>query len=362
MSYKQPHRSCPQSVAELSEFLRDTEKPVFFGAGADSMSGHPTDYNIRSREMSTFWRTHEAEAGDVDPVRWEARRSKLRERSEEVFADLTRLELDRFTGIIEFSPEDQVVKVRTHTDINVQTYREQDGSTFEIGGELQLELLKHGQCLPFARPIAQPGIDALMNQGGHLGRSLAINNPHVLEAQCGNWRDWVLGMTIVLADGRIVKTGSSVVKSVAGYDLHKLMIGTHDTLGVMVDVTLRTFPFSALPEPQVVIGPAWHERRNDIKLNRHAWTQRVPRQDFGTAVAAVGPQLVMADLASCALWCWLDSPDQELPRYAGDWVIRSGCGAMNLEFTDPTQIALMRRAKDIFDPTHKLNPGEMGIF
>jgi glycolate oxidase FAD binding subunit len=55
-------------------------------------------------------------------------------------------------------------------------------------------------------------------------------------------RDLVIGMTLVLADGTIAKTGGKVVKNVAGYDLHKLLIGSFGTLGVVAEVNFRLHP------------------------------------------------------------------------------------------------------------------------
>jgi len=55
----------------------------------------------------------------------------------------------------------------------------------------------------------------------------------------GGLRDLIIGMTIVLADGTIAHTGGKVVKNVAGYDLHKLMIGAFGTLGVVTSINFR---------------------------------------------------------------------------------------------------------------------------
>src|SRR5205823_6468495 len=133
---------------------------------------------------------------------------------------------------------------------------------------------------------------------------LDYNFPHALEAQCGSWRDWVLGMRIALPDGRIVKTGSQAVKNVAGYDVHKLMIGARATLGVVLDVILRVFPVSALPKPELEIGPAGErcrirgaDRTSDEARRLPKWIQRTKPSDFAVSVRDVGDGLLAADHA-----------------------------------------------------------------
>jgi glycolate oxidase FAD binding subunit len=98
---------------------------------------------------------------------------------------------------------------------------------------LDAALAEHGQWLPWLPPA--PGRATV---GGLL--AAGVSGP--LRLGYGAPRDWVLGMRVALADGRLVKSGGKVVKNVAGYDTHKLHIGALGTLGVIVEAAFKVFP------------------------------------------------------------------------------------------------------------------------
>jgi len=76
---------------------------------------------------------------------------------------------------------------------------------------------------------------------GTLGAAVATAAAGPLAAAFGTPRGMVLGLTAVLADGRVVRAGGQVVKNVAGYDMVKLYTGSWGTLGVIAGCHLRLF-------------------------------------------------------------------------------------------------------------------------
>lgn len=108
--------------------------------------------------------------------------------------------------------------------------------------QVQATLREHNQWLPW-----NPSAGAQATIGG----LLASGQAGMLRLGYGTPRDWLLGARVALPDGRLVKSGGTVVKNVAGYDMHKLHLGAFGTLGVLTSATFKVAP---LPQQLVAVS------------------------------------------------------------------------------------------------------------
>jgi glycolate oxidase FAD binding subunit len=97
---------------------------------------------------------------------------------------------------------------------------------------LNQRLAEHRQHLPI-----ESAFDAAT-----VGGIVASNDSGPLRHRFGTPRDLLIGVTLAMSDGRLVKAGGTVVKNVAGYDLGKLVSGSHGTLAAIVDATFKLLP------------------------------------------------------------------------------------------------------------------------
>jgi glycolate oxidase len=75
-----------------------------------------------------------------------------------------------------------------------------------------------------------------------LGGNVATNAGGLRGAKYGVTKDYVMALEVVLPDGRIMRTGSNCMKSVSGYDLTRLFVGSEGTFGVTTEITLKISP------------------------------------------------------------------------------------------------------------------------
>src|SRR5262249_8413819 len=127
------------------------------------------------------------------------------------------LELSRLAAVTDYVPEDMVASVGAGVSLDALARR----------------LGAHGQML---------ALDPIGGGSRSIGGILATNASGPLRARYGTMRDLTLGVRFVQADGAITWGGAKVVKSVTGYDVPKLFVGSLGTLGIIVGATLRLHP------------------------------------------------------------------------------------------------------------------------
>lgn len=99
-----------------------------------------------------------------------------------------------------------------------------------ITADLQAEVEKHGLFYP-------PDPSSIRHST--IGGNIACNAGGPRCLKYGVTGDYVLGLTVVLADGRVLRTGGKVIKDVVGYDMTALFTGSEGTLGVITEALLR---------------------------------------------------------------------------------------------------------------------------
>jgi len=221
-------------------------------------------------------------------------------------------------------------------------------------------LAEHGQCIAFP-------------PGGTIGGALAVGRSGVRRLGWGPIRDTLLQTRYVSAAGDLVKAGGPTVKNVSGFDLCRLLVGSHGTLGFLGDVILRTRPrpvnqqwFRSDRDPWAVLGDLyrptsvlWDGATTWALLDGHP-ADVVER----AASAGMEPTDGPPALPEAARW---SLPAAELAvlrdHEPGTFVAEIGVGIVHHTGPAPTRVAdaavvdLHDRIKAEFDPTGRLNPG-----
>jgi len=131
------------------------------------------------------------------------------------------IDLKRMNRIIEIRPEDMLCKVETGI----------------FDDDLNRALKPYNIMWP-----AAPASSRIATIGGEI----ANNASGMRSVKYGATRDSVLGMKVVLADGRLINLGSNTRVEASGYQIERLMVGSEGTLGVIVEATLKLVPIPKL--------------------------------------------------------------------------------------------------------------------
>jgi len=283
------------------------------------------------------------EIGGTGPVAVEGGRSAWERGG--TLAEGTRL-VRAPAGVVEYKPEEMTVRVRAGTAV----------------ADLEASLAEAGQR------------SALPMRGGTVGGAVAVGENHPDRLGREALRDSVLQVRYVSDEGRLVTSGGPVVKNVSGFNLPKLMTGSLGTLGLVAELILRTNPtpdvsrwlraegcdpfetFGSLLRPACVL---WNGDATWVHLEGHGVDVEEQSRQLAGFAEVEGPPALPPHR-----WALAPKELSALDADAtGSFVASIGVGRVFAErpqperALDPVVRGLEERAKAIFDPTGRLNPG-----
>lgn len=153
-----------------------------------------------------------------------------------VQADST-LDLSALAGIIAYEPEELFLSARPGTPV----------------AEIEAALAERGQMLAF-EPMDTGALFGAAPGAGSIGGVFACNLSGPRRIKAGAARDHLLGFDAVSGRAEAFKSGGRVVKNVTGYDLSKLVCGSHGTLAALTQVTFKTLPAPEKTRTVLVLG------------------------------------------------------------------------------------------------------------
>ena len=242
------------------------------------------------------------------------------------------------TGITLYAPKELIISARAGTPLH----------------EIESTLAEHGQHL-IAEP---PDLSLLLGTAANtqtLGGVVATNLSGPRRVAWGAMRDHVMGIRAVTGRGEVIHSGGRVLKNVTGLDLCKLLTGSHGTLGIITEITLKVLPApeavgtiaipglnaeqavavlsAALGSPYGVSGAAWLPAEAAARLPEPIAAGRsvtlIRIEDFATSVAYRTEKLrgelsageILDDTASRTLWRAVRDV-RALPTANGDGIWR----------------------------------------
>jgi glycolate oxidase FAD binding subunit len=189
------------------------------------------------------------------------------------------LDLSVYHGIIDYEPSELVITARCGTPLSY----------------IDATLAENDQFLGFEPPAPGGGDPTI---GGIIATGLS--GPRRIQA--GAARDFVLGATLMTADGELLRFGGQVMKNVAGFDVSRLLCGSLGIFGIITELSLKVLPkpraeetmriemssgdaISALNrwggQPLPISAAAWHEGAAWIRLSGAGSAVQAARKVIG---------------------------------------------------------------------------------
>jgi len=216
--------------------------------------------------------------------------------------------------------------------------------------EFNAKLAKNGQWLPL-----DPPDDGRATLGGVV--ATGIGGPQ--QFGYGRPRGSVIGMTVVLADGSMIKAGGRVVKNVAGYDLCKLFTGSYGSLGIITALNFKLRPRPMREATVIATGPV-----EDLRAGARAILEE---RLFPVAVEIVGGRLLVRFAGNEKAVAFQIEQARKLLQNAevvmDDAELWKGIvleGGRREEPAEPVKL-LMQRIKTQLDPQNIFNHGLSGL-
>lgn len=206
------------------------------------------------------------------------------------------------SGIVLYAPKELIISAKAGTPLS----------------EIQAALAESGQHL-IAEP---PDLSELLGSGGKqqtIGGIVATNLSGPRRVVWGAMRDHVMGVRAVTGRGEVIRSGGRVLKNVTGLDLCKLLTGSHGTLGIVTEVTLKVLPAPEATGTLVITG-----------------------QDARTGVAALSAALGSPFGVSAAAWL----PSEATARVAGLAGVNGAATLIRVEDFTPSVAYRIGRLRD----------------
>ena len=211
------------------------------------------------------------------------------------------LSTERLNSIVPIDPDNEIAVVQPGV----------------ITAELDAAAAEHG--LMYAPDPASHEISTI-------GGNIATNAGGLHCVKYGVTRESVLGLTVVLADGTVLRTGEQTIKGVVGYDLTALFVGSEGTLGIIVEATVRLRPRPVKTRTAVAFFPSTAAASAGLTRD-HQVASTAQRAGVARRGRVVGDRRGPGDGTSPARQRTVDRADRWLRRRCRDRRHRAGPAA-----------------------------------